>query len=90
MNNREDFEEWYWSYFHEGSEEFYKELVFSRGSDGRYNGVACNAGWIAWNARAKNLHNKIPEGINGEHFADGWNAAIDAVNNIFYDAGEQQ
>lgn len=50
---REEFEKWFWSYHHGDYPMEYWQVVFASGSDGKYQGIACEAGWQAWQAANK-------------------------------------
>ena len=43
--------------------------------------------WMAWQASRAALVVELPSDINGEYYADGWNAALMCVEGILEEAG---
>ena len=43
--------------------------------------------WRAWQASRAALVVELPSDINGEYYADGWNAALMCVEGMLEDAG---
>ena len=43
--------------------------------------------WMAWQASRAALVVELPSDINGEYYADGWNAALMCVEEILKDSG---
>ena len=49
-----------------------------------YDTEAC---WQAWQASRAALVVELPSDINGEYYADGWNAALMCVEGMLEEAG---
>jgi len=43
--------------------------------------------WMAWQASRAALVVELPSDINGEYYADGWNAALMCVEGMLEEAG---
>ena len=43
--------------------------------------------WQAWQASRSALVVELPSDISGEHYADGWNAALMCVEGVLEEAG---
>ena len=57
---REEFEAWYMDYHHKGCGKDYWGVVFSIGSNGMYQGIACEEAWQGWKASRSALCVEIP------------------------------
>jgi len=65
------------------------ELGYCAGekTDGTYYVTKINDMWQAWKASRAALVVELPSDINGEYYADGWNAALMCVEEILKDSG---
>lgn len=55
--------------------------------DGDYGHPTVQIAWQAWQASRAALVVELPSDINGEYYADGWNAALMCVEGILEEAG---
>ena len=58
---REEFEAWYMDYHHKYCGKDYWGVVFSTGSNGMYQGVACEGAWQGWKASRAALCVELPD-----------------------------
>lgn len=54
---------------------------------GSYVHTGVNRRWQAWQASRSALVVELPSDINGEYYADGWNAALMCVEERLKEAG---
>ena len=73
---RREFEEW--------AGQFFKLDVESWGE---YVDSETHWAWLSWQASRAALVVELPSDINGEYYADGWNAALMCVEGILEEAG---
>lgn len=52
-----------------------------------YRHQSTELAWMAWQASRAALVVELPSDINGEYYADGWNAALMCVEGILEEAG---
>ena len=52
-----------------------------------YNHTVVNLCWTFWQASRAALVVELPSDINGEYYADGWNAALMCVEGMLEEAG---
>ena len=55
--------------------------------DGDYGHPTVQIAWQAWQASRAALVVELPSDINGEYYADGWNAALMCVEGMLEEAG---
>ena len=55
--------------------------------EGDYGHPTVQIAWQAWQASRAALVVELPSDINGEYYADGWNAALMCVEGILEEAG---
>ena len=55
--------------------------------EGDYGHPTVQIAWMAWQASRAALVVELPSDINGEYYADGWNAALMCVEGILEEAG---
>lgn len=55
--------------------------------EGDYSHPTVQIAWQAWQASRAALVVELPSDINGEYYADGWNAALICVEGILEEAG---
>lgn len=55
--------------------------------DGDYGHPTVQIAWQAWQASRAALVVELPSDINGEYYADGWNAALMFVEGMLEEAG---
>ena len=79
---REDFEEWFSEYSLPCEGDWFK-----RDSCGDYDSPSTHDAWKAWQASRSALVVELPSDINGEYYADGWNAALMCVEGMLEEAG---
>ena len=58
-----------------------------REDDGEYSFQHTRFAWESWKASRAALVVELPSDINGEYYADGWNAALMCVEGILEEAG---
>lgn len=54
---------------------------------GNYINTTTHLTWIGWQASRAALVVELPSDINGEYYADGWNAALMCVEERLGEAG---
>ena len=87
---REEFEAWYWDYHHKDCGKDYLGVVFSIGSNGMYQGIACEGAWQGWKASRAALCVELPEVrvLDGGRIAEiGYEMAIDDFELVLDAAG---
>jgi len=52
-----------------------------------YRHQSTELAWMAWQASRAALVVELPSDINGEYYADGWNAALMCVEGMLEEAG---
>ena len=72
---REEFEAWYWDYHHKDCGKDYLGVVFSIGSNGMYQGIACEGAWQGWKASRDALCVELPSRISDD--SDKWSVGYD-------------
>ena len=55
--------------------------------EGDYGHPTVQIAWQAWQASRAALVVELPSDINGEYYADGWNAALMCVEGVLEEAG---
>ena len=60
--------------------------MVARAGDG-YKCDYMNTAWLSWKASRTALCVELPDNINGEYYADGWNACLERVEGALEDAG---
>lgn len=55
--------------------------------EGDYGHPTVQIAWQAWQASRAALVVELPSDINGEYYADGWNAALMCVEGMLEEAG---
>lgn len=55
--------------------------------DAEYRHQSTELSWRAWKASRAALVVELPSDINGEYYADGWNAALMCVEGMLEEAG---
>ena len=55
--------------------------------DHKYCQQSTNDAWWAWKASRAALCVELPGNLNGEYYADGWNACLERVEGKLEDAG---
>ena len=55
--------------------------------EGDYGHQTVQIAWQAWQASRAALVVELPSDINGEYYADGWNAALMCVEGMLEEAG---
>ena len=73
---REEFEVWASQFFKMDVEQW-----------GEYVDGETQWAWLSWQASRAALVVELPSDINGEYYADGWNAALMCVEGILEEAG---
>lgn len=67
---------------------FDRNYYFSRGiHPNYYDHDTINEMWLAWKASRAALVVELPSDINGEYYADGWNAALMRAEERLSEAG---
>lgn len=82
---REEFEEWLIA-----NTEFDTQrtaFAMTKEEDQQYMCHRTNLAWLAWQASRAALVVELPSDINGEYYADGWNAALMCVEGMLEEAG---
>ena len=73
---REEFEAWFWNEFHSGSNAALNwGVVFSIGSNGMYQGIACEGAWQGWKASRAAMCVELPSRISDD--SDKWSVGYD-------------
>ena len=55
--------------------------------DDEYRHQSTEWAWRAWKASRAALYVELPDNLNGEYYADGWNACLEFVEGKLEDAG---
>ena len=72
----------------DGFESWCKTLGFNIDKfDGDYIIASTDWAWKIWQASRAALVVELPSDINGEYYADGWNAALMCVEGMLKEAG---
>ena len=72
----------------DGFESWCKTLGFNIDKfDGDYIIASTDWAWKIWQASRAALVVELPSDINGEYYADGWNAALMCVEGMLEEAG---
>jgi len=79
---RMEFEEWFYEYSLPCEGDWFK-----RDSRGDYDYPSTHDAWMGWQASRSALVVELPSDINGEYYADGWNAALMCVEGMLEEAG---
>ena len=84
---REDFEDWALAEAEKRSYKFMDSLFKLSPIDDGYLTTWVDCAWMGWKASRAALVVELPSDINGEYYADGWNAALMCVEGILEEAG---
>ena len=87
---REEFEAFYESYMlGEGRRiEYIKnEIASFKPERNKYGYSDAQEFWVVWKSSRAALCVELPGNLNGEYYADGWNACLERVEGALEDAG---